>query len=168
MWQPTVCLPAVQVRRKKRGRRAHPCKTRWQGSELINVCNKKKKSLVKKICLTAAPGPSVVINWNTSLEYSPSSSHFFPPSSCSLTFYSSPSTLMSFPIFTASLLSHICVFSHFLYLLPQIFLQWRTVIVHFTAPRLPEFPGEARAKTAIQAEKRRQRKAQQTNMNTQR
>ena len=28
--------------------------------------------MVKKICLTAAPGPSVVINWNTSLEYAPS------------------------------------------------------------------------------------------------
>lgn len=29
--------------------------------------------MVKKICLTAAPGPSVVINWNTRLEYARSS-----------------------------------------------------------------------------------------------
>lgn len=174
MWQPTVCLPALQVRRKKRGRRAHPCKTRWQGSELINVCNK-KKSLVKKICLTAAPGPSVVINWNTSLEYSPSSlvsflflllfsllplaAWLFPP-------FSLPWCLFLF--FPASFLSHIFVFPLFLSPLPQIFLQWTTVIVHFTAPCLPEFPGEERAKAAIQAEKQRQRKEQQTNINTHR
>lgn len=31
------------------------------------------KKVVKKICLTAAPGPSVVINWNTRLEYARSS-----------------------------------------------------------------------------------------------
>lgn len=92
---------------------------------------------------------------------------FFPPSSCSLTFppFSLPWCLFPFflhPFFHTSL-----YFPPFLYLLPQIFLQWTTVIVHFTAPRLPEFSGEERAKAAIQAEKQRQRKEQQTNINAQ-
>lgn len=155
MWQPTVCLPAVQVRRKKRGQRAHPCKTRWQGSELINVCNKKKKSLVKKICLTAAPGPSVVINWNTSLEHFPSSllSHLlllplFPSLKLDC-FFSLPWCL--FPAFRNLPFTPPFCSSPLLYL-PNPFRLFcldsfsnerhLTVIVHFVALRLSEFPRE--------------------------
>lgn len=111
---------------------------------------------MKKICLTAAPGPSVVINWNTSLEHSLLlflqlllllflllAAWLFPSPPCL------PWHLF---LFVSASFLYNTFFSYsfrqpFLSCLPRVFLYWATVIVHFAAPCLPELPGRQKRVT---------------------
>lgn len=139
---------------------------------------------MKKICLMAAAGPSLVIKWNTSLRIRSLLHHLlinllplillflFPPVAARLC----PLYLDVFFFFflppCIQYLTPPSLTRFFLPVLLQFFLQWATVIVHFATPCFPaSLPACLRSQERRRLQRRRyrqrQRKEPQTNTHKQ-